>query len=69
MNINEDLVSGRQRKVRGCARLTSGEQAGDEREATLGQLEFMTGVMQQRRGLVMWRLERARQRLAPTTIR
>ncbi|HEY5981956.1 MAG TPA: hypothetical protein VIU38_00665 [Anaerolineales bacterium] len=65
MNINDDVRAGRQKKLRGCARLTLGEENADDRETTLGRLEYTTGILLQRRGLVDWRMQRARQRMAP----
>ena len=51
-------------KVTGCIRLVRGELARNDREVALGHLQHTAGVLQQRRGVVTWRLERARKRLA-----
>ena len=51
-------------KVTGCIRLVRGELARNDREVALGRLQHTAGVLQQRRGVVTWRLERARKRLA-----
>ena len=67
MVINEDVLRGRMQKVSGCIRQVRGELAHNYRETVLGQLQFTAGVLQQRRGLVTWRLERARRRLPART--
>jgi len=51
------------KKVTGCVRQVRGELTHNYREAVLGRLEYTAGVLQQRRGIVTWRLERARRRL------
>jgi hypothetical protein len=64
MNHRVEILRGRLKKVVGRARLTRGERAGDEREAALGLLQCTAGLLQQERGIVTWKLERARRRLA-----
>ena len=64
MNNRDDVLKGRLKKVAGRARLTRGERAGDEREAAIGLLQCTAGLLQQERGIVTWKLERARRRLA-----
>jgi hypothetical protein len=54
-------------KVSGCIRLVRGELARNDRDVALGRLQHTAGVLQQRRGVVTWRLERARKRLAART--
>jgi len=51
------------KKVVGRARLVRGERAGDDREAAIGLLQCTAGVLQQERGIVTWKLERARKRM------
>jgi len=64
MLVNEDVLRGRLKKVAGCVRQVRGELAHNDREMVLGRLQYTAGVLQQRRGLVVGRLERARRRLA-----
>lgn len=64
MNTRDDVLRGRLKKVEGRARLVRGERAGDEREAAIGLLQCTAGLLEQERGIVTWKLERAKRRLA-----
>lgn len=64
MNTRDDVLRGRLKKVEGRARLARGEHAGDEREAAIGLLQCTAGLLEQERGIVTWKLERAKRRLA-----
>ena len=63
MKINPDVVDGKVKRVCGNARERRGERAGNYREIALGKLEFAAGILQERRGRLVERLEQVRVRL------
>jgi uncharacterized protein YjbJ (UPF0337 family) len=63
MNINQDVLDGRVKRVCGGARERRGRRARDYREMALGQLEYTAGVLQERRGRLTDRLQRVSARL------
>ena len=63
MNMNQDVVDGKVKRVCGSARERRGMRAGDYREIALGKLEYASGLLQERRGRLVERLEQVRVRL------
>lgn len=63
MYINQDVVDGKVKRVCGSARERRGMRAGDYREIALGKLEYAAGLLQERRGRLVERLEQVRVRL------
>ncbi len=64
MNIDQDVLEGRVKRVCGQARERRGLRAQNYREMALGKLEYTAGVLQERRGRLAERMERVRNRLA-----
>lgn len=64
MSIDPDVLAGRVKRVCGQARERRGLRARNHREMVLGKLEYTAGVLQERRGRLVQRLERVRNRLA-----
>ena len=67
VKLSDDVMRGRLQEVRGRIRQLRGQLMSDYREWALGRLTYTAGVLQQRRGRIVARLARARQRLPADT--
>jgi hypothetical protein len=63
MNINQDVLDGRIKRVCGQARERRGLRANNNREIALGLLAHTAGALQEQRGRLAVRLEEVRNRL------
>ena len=66
MYINEDVVEGKWKQVRGRIRRSRGQLIHDPLDQILGGLQHHVGLMQERRGVIVGRLARAVKRLQKT---
>ena len=63
MYLNDDVVAGKWKQVRGTIRRSRGELVHNQLDQILGGLQHHVGLMQERRGVIVGRLERAVRRL------
>jgi uncharacterized protein YjbJ (UPF0337 family) len=63
MNLNDDVVSGRWKQVRGRIRELRGELQHDEAARVTGALTRWAGWLQEQRGRIVSRFERGRKRV------
>ena len=63
MYINDDVVAGKWKQVRGTIRRSRGQLIHNQLDQILGGLQHHVGLMQERRGVIVGRIERAVKRL------
>jgi uncharacterized protein YjbJ (UPF0337 family) len=63
MYINDDVLAGKWKQVRGRIRRSRGQLIHNQLDQILGGLQHHVGLMQERRGVIVGRVERAMKRL------
>ena len=63
MYVNDDVVAGKWKQVRGSIRRSRGQLIHNQLDQILGGLQHHVGLMQERRGVIVGRVERAVRRL------
>ena len=63
MDVNQDVIRGRWKQVSGRTRELRGKLSKSYREVVMGRLRRHVGALQERRGLLQARLDRARKHL------
>ena len=66
MVLNDDVLAGKWKQVRGRVRRSRGALRHNELDQVLGRLQHHVGLVQERRGLLVARFERALRRLSKT---
>ena len=69
MSINRDVLDGGVKRLRGRVREKRGARARDYREMALGRLGSTAGVLQERRGRLLEKLQQVRRRLGSSPTR
>ena len=63
MNLNDDVFAGKWKQVRGSLRRSRGRLTHNRLDQILGGLQHHVGLLQERRGIIVGRVERAVKRL------